>query len=75
MTTTERYLVMPRGINVGTRNRVPMGEFRSKLAGDGYCDVATVLQSGNVIVSSEEDRPEEVAGAMQHFGQGRFRET
>ena len=37
---TERYLVMPRGINVGTRNRVPMAELRSKLTGDGYCDVA-----------------------------------
>ena len=37
---SERYLVMPRGINVGTRNRVPMAELRSKLAGDGYCDVA-----------------------------------
>ena len=75
MTTTERYLVMPRGINVGTRNRVPMTELRSRLAGDGFCDVATVLQSGNVIVSTEEDRPAEVAGAVQHFGQGRFRET
>ena len=64
---TERYLVMPRGINVGTRNRVPMAELRSKLAGDGYCDVATVLQSGNVIVSTEEDRPDEVAGAMQRL--------
>ena len=61
---TERYLVMPRGINVGTRNRVPMAELRSKLAGEGYRDVATVLQSGNVIVSTAEDRPDEVAGAM-----------
>ena len=26
---TERYLVMPRGINVGTRNRVPMAELRT----------------------------------------------
>ena len=60
---TERYLVMPRGINVGTRNRVPMAELRSKLTGDGYRDVATVLQSGNVIVSTEEDRADEVAGA------------
>ena len=33
---TERYLVMSRGINVGTRNRVPMAELRSKLTGDGY---------------------------------------
>ena len=64
---TERYLVMPRGINVGTRNRVPMAELRSKLTGDGYCDVATVGQSGNVIVSTGEDRPDEVAGAMQRL--------
>ena len=64
---TERYLVMPRGINVGTRNRVPMAELRSKLVGEGYRDVATVLQSGNVIVSTEQDRPDEVASAVQRL--------
>ena len=63
----ERYLVMPRGINVGTRNRVPMAELRSKLADEGYVGVATVLQSGNVVVSTESDRPDEVAGAMQRL--------
>ena len=63
----ERFLVMPRGINVGTRNRVPMAELRSKLADDGYRDVATVLASGNVIVTAEEDRPEDVAGAMRRL--------
>ena len=61
---TERYVVMPRGINVGTRNRVPMAELRTKLAADGFSDVATVGQSGNVIVSVGSDRPDEVAGAM-----------
>ena len=64
---TVRYLVMPRGINVGTRNRVPMAELRSKLTDEGYSDVATVLQSGNVIVSAESDRPDEVVGAMQRL--------
>ena len=64
---TGRYLVMPRGINVGGRNRVPMAELRSKLTGAGYCDVATVLQSGNVMVSTEEDDPDEVARAMQRL--------
>ena len=44
-----------------------MAELRSKLTGDGYCDVATVLQSGNVIVSTEQDRPGEVAGAVQRL--------
>ena len=63
----ERYLVMPRGINVGTRNRVPMAELRSKLADEGYAGVATVLQSGNVVVSMEAARPDEVAGAMQRL--------
>ena len=64
---TGRCLVMARGINVGGRNRVPMAELRSKLTGAGYRDVATVLQSGNVIVSAEEDDPDEVAGAMQRL--------
>ncbi len=31
-----RYLVMPRGINVGTGNPVPMAELRSKLIGAGH---------------------------------------
>ena len=64
---TERYLVMPRGINVGTRNRVPMAEIRSKLADEGYSDVATVLQSGNVIVSTESTRADRVGGAVQRL--------
>ena len=64
---TERYVVLPRGINVGTRNRVPMATLRSKLADAGYSDVATVLQSGNVIVSTESDRPDVVADAMQRL--------
>ena len=62
-----RYLVMPRGINVGTHNRVPMAELRSKLADEGYSDVVTVLRSGNVIVSTESDCPDAVAGAMQRL--------
>ena len=48
-----RYLVMPRGINVGTRNRVPMAELRSKLTEAGHSDPVTILQSGNVIITSD----------------------
>ena len=64
---TQRYLVMPRGINVGNHNRVRMAELRSKLADEGYSDVATVLQSGNVIVSTEMDRRDEVSDAMHRL--------
>ena len=58
---------MPRGINVGARNRVPMAELRLKLAKVGYSDVVTVQQSGNVIVSTQLDRPEEVADDMRRL--------
>ena len=44
-----------------------MAELKSKLADAGYSDVATVLQSGQVIVSTDSDRPGDVAGAMQRF--------
>ncbi len=49
---SRRYLVMPRGINVGNRNRVPMADLRSRLTKAGYVDPVTILQSGNVIVTS-----------------------
>ena len=64
---TERYLVMPRGINVGTRNRVPMAKLRALLSDAGYSRVATVLQSGNVIVSAKSDHPDKVAGTVQRL--------
>ena len=69
---TERYLVMPRGINVGTRNRVPMAALRSRLNDEGYSKVATVLQSGNVILSKEPDRSEEIAAAVQRLLRDEF---
>ena len=64
---TERYLVLPRGINVGRGNRVPMAQLRSVLADEGYADVATVLQSGNIIVTTRSKDPHEVAEAMERL--------
>ena len=43
------YVALLRGINVGGHNRVPMAELRAGLAGLGYSDVRTHLQSGNVV--------------------------
>ena len=67
-----RYLVMPRGINVGTRNRVPMAGLRSKLADAGYTDVATVLQSGNLVVTASSDDPAEVGDDVERLLDERF---
>lgn len=68
----ERFVVLPRGINVGTGNRVPMAELRSRLAEHGYRDVITVLATGNVIVTAEDDRPSEIADAVQKLLSDRF---
>ena len=69
---TERYLVMPRGINVGTRNRVPMAELRSRLANERYSGLTTVLQSGNVILSAESGRAADVADTVQRMLRNEF---
>lgn len=67
-----RYLVMPRGINVGTRNRVPMAHLRSELAEAGYAEVATVLQSGNLIVTASSEDSVEVGHDIERLLGERF---
>jgi uncharacterized protein (DUF1697 family) len=47
-----RQVALLRGINLGARNRVAMGDLRELLTGLGYGDVRTLLQSGNVVLSS-----------------------
>ncbi len=57
---TTRCVVLPKGINVGGHNRVPMAELRPKLADAGYADPVTILQSGNIIVTA--DQPDNASG-------------
>jgi len=49
-----RYVVLLRGINLGSHNKVPMPALRTLLEGLGYEDVTTYIQSGNVILSTKE---------------------
>ncbi len=58
-----RWLVMPRGINVGKSNRVPMAELRTKLEDAGFEAVVTIGQSGNVIVTGD-DSEEKVRSSI-----------
>ena len=47
------YLVLLRGINVGGKNKVPMGELRALLSDLGFRNVTTYIQSGNAILQSD----------------------
>lgn len=68
---TARCVVLPKGINVGGHNRVPMAELRPKLAEAGYADPVTILQSGNIVVTAEiaPDQPnaDSVAAAVRQL--------
>src|SRR5438876_11973564 len=54
-----RHIVLLRGINIGSRNRISMPELRSALEEGGFADVQTYLQSGNVVLESRA-KPESV---------------
>jgi len=59
-----------RGVNVGGKSRVEMARLRALLTSLGYRDVATYINSGNIVFASE-TAPEEarIARAMQdEFG-------
>jgi uncharacterized protein (DUF1697 family) len=50
-----RHVALLRGINVGTSTRLPMAELRSIVEGAGGTNVATYLQSGNVVFDGRLD--------------------
>lgn len=52
-----RHALMLRGINLGPTRRVPMAELRALLTDAGYQEVATYVQSGNIVLSSDEPLP------------------
>jgi uncharacterized protein (DUF1697 family) len=52
------YLVLLRGINVGGRNKLPMGGLRQLLEDLGYADVSTYIASGNVLLRSDRSAAE-----------------
>jgi len=47
-----RHVVLLRGVNLGSHNRVAMPKLRGALEDAGFDDVQTYLQSGNVVLSS-----------------------
>lgn len=69
MSRPSTWILLLRGINVGGRNRLPMGELVELLEALGLEDVDTYIQSGNVVFrSAGELSPglgEEIAAAIE----------
>jgi uncharacterized protein (DUF1697 family) len=47
-----RFVALLRGINVGGKNAIPMGGLKACFEENGFDDVRTYIQSGNVVFAS-----------------------
>ena len=66
-----RHVVLLRGINIGSRNRVAMAALRDALEEAGFTDVQTYLQSGNVVLESRA-KSETVRRKVEQLVEDRF---
>jgi uncharacterized protein (DUF1697 family) len=60
-----RYLALLRGINVGGRNKVAMTDLRDIATALGHTEVATYIQSGNLLFSSSGTDATSIADALE----------
>ncbi len=58
------YVALLRGVNIGKAKRVPMADLRKLLAGLGFTDVATLLNSGNAVFRGKAGTPKQHAAAI-----------
>ena len=49
-----RYVLLLRGVNVGGKNKVLMSELKELLIGEGFSDVDSYINSGNLFFTNDE---------------------
>lgn len=62
----QTYILLLRGVNVGGSGKLPMAELRKHLARAGFEGAKTYIQSGNIVLKSDQDR-NHVATAIQNL--------
>ncbi|HEX4520122.1 MAG TPA: DUF1697 domain-containing protein [Gaiellaceae bacterium] len=65
MAGTRTYAALLRGINVGGHAKIPMRELSELFGSLGHTEVATYIQSGNVVFRSELGKPRELVRAIE----------
>ena len=51
-----KYIVLLRGINISGKNKIAMSKLKNSLESNNYSDVITYLNSGNVILNSDNSK-------------------
>jgi uncharacterized protein (DUF1697 family) len=72
MGSAQSFAALLRGINVGGKNRLPMRDLEALLASLGHEDVASYIQSGNVVFRSADADAGRVAEAIESGISARF---
>jgi uncharacterized protein (DUF1697 family) len=67
-----QYLALLRGINVGGKNLVKMADLRAAVEEMGFADVATYIQSGNVLFRAPRQKRDELAARIESRLSRRF---
>lgn len=66
-----KYVALLRGINIGGRNKVDMGLLAQALEQDGFEEVSTYINSGNIFVTSSAS-PTEIVSRVERVIQQEF---
>jgi uncharacterized protein (DUF1697 family) len=61
------YVALLRGINVGGKNPIKMTELRACFEDEGFRDVSTYIQSGNVVFASDATRVAELVTHIERM--------
>ena len=67
-----QYLALIRGINVGGKNLVKMADLRDAFERMDFAEVATYIQSGNVLFRAPRQKREELAARIERELSARF---
>jgi uncharacterized protein (DUF1697 family) len=67
-----RYVALLRGINVGGKNPIPMTGLKTCFEENGFDDVRTYIQSGNVVFSSSVSNQTELTRKIERMLRATF---
>jgi len=62
-----RYVALLRGINVGGKNLIPMPALKATFEENGFEDVRTYIQSGNVVFSTGTSKQAELTRRIERM--------
>ncbi len=61
------YIILLRGNNVGGKNVIKMSDLKILLERNGFLNVRTYIQSGNIVLNHKKDNIKEIQSFVQNL--------